>query len=1117
MSDRHPVISLYYGRACPTEASVLEALKSSAEREHDERAFLTIAGLASFAEHRRVVFDVLLAQADSSAQRGMRLAWAFGVRAARWLNPESGWFAQLEQQVPTWTADLLAPQPDGRSAWEMLLWRLFGARCDLEEGTDGNAWLAHLASFLEQRESARFQEPHPVVQGVSNAQVWAWLWASIPMREARLGHWGYLLASGIDPDFQMEVTGGRISLGTCLLWAMHTEKTLPVPSSWEELKFLEPIPPSDASWLAAPAREECFLHGYCWQAMWMLKTAGMNPKALVEPTHWGTPSLGLLARQGMDKGEWDQEDFETAMDRWLALGLDFGQTSTSGQTLLDIAQGRSALAVAKHPPLHPMPYWKVAPDSWTRAATPAAMERFLMSTMVVKLMQEEPALALRLLRLAVDRFGELRVSGLGAAEVNASCLGVVADGLVQLKGLLLDIETQHPVTRLAGLVEEALAEGKVETLLHVVLRLAQVPEVEPGTEVQPLEKMVERASFQALLASLRGHQPVSETVPPAILVKLSAWAQRQPGAPPAKNETLSDKEQVESDGTLKALREWGGVALAAAIAAGMSHSSLEKIRFLTNESAWLKSPSVIEKGSLTEALSFCLISKAALVANSPRLMNRLLTRLGQAGWASEGFSLSEVQRMQEAAEQFESLDVLTAGEQIVFEGLKQAPIECLVFLALHLSKTQWLNSAKPDAQGIADLEMLIFQCRTRPYYSKHVNAGAKRAVLAWLERAMPSPWAKKTRDERWIHKIKAEDSPLDKRPLVPLYTEASLKELEQWAATRMAHEVVQTWRGELIDADPKKSVDLESLPRQRQRLRRLAMAKPALEAMADLRAGFPHFEDVIGQIHDHLLLASRGDGSFSLPPLLMAGPPGTGKTFFFQELASKIATTYKLVSMENVEAGWAIVGLETAYGSAAPGLVFDTLIRQGATANPIILLDEIDKANGSRNMPVAPVLLSLLEPHSARRFTDRCVPLPVDASRVNWVATANDLSKVDAPLKSRFNIVHVANPDYHARRAMGQHIYRALCKSNSWGASFDPELSEETLQVLARPANAARDLRKNITQGLAAAARSSRGQVLPQDLPPDRTPRPLSPWDMPLAEMPVPPSTQVAFQAEVAP
>lgn len=284
-------------------------------------------------------------------------------------------------------------------------------------------------------------------------------------------------------------------------------------------------------------------------------------------------------------------------------------------------------------------------------------------------------------------------------------------------------------------------------------------------------------------------------------------------------------------------------------------------------------------------------------------------------------------------------------------------------------------------------------------------------------------------------------------------------------------------------------------------LRRSARAQQALKNINRLRNGFPHFEKIVDMIENDLALAMMGKGDFFLPPMIMDGPPGTGKTFFFNELARVSQNDFHIFNMESVTAGPAFTGLDRMWSNTAPGDLFEKMIKVESTINPIILLDELDKTSDRNDYPVAPVLLSLLEPHSAKKFLDRSVPLKLDFSRITWVATSNDLKKVSAPILSRFRVMDVPSPNLDARIKMSRTIEEFLRRENLWGSAFKP-VPYETLQVLCAPSGSARDLRKNLMHGFAQAARSQRNIVLPQDLPvPEKTPK-TSPWNTIFEEIP---------------
>lgn len=279
-------------------------------------------------------------------------------------------------------------------------------------------------------------------------------------------------------------------------------------------------------------------------------------------------------------------------------------------------------------------------------------------------------------------------------------------------------------------------------------------------------------------------------------------------------------------------------------------------------------------------------------------------------------------------------------------------------------------------------------------------------------------------------------------------------------------------------------------------LHRVARASDALNGLNMLCENFPHFEKVIEDIRSDLILATRGGDRFYLPAMLMDGPPGTGKTFFFTELARISHNDFKIFNMESISAPSTFVGLDRMWGNTAPGEVFTQMMLRDSFINPIFMLDEIDKLMKGNDYPVEPALLSLLEPHSAARFKDRCFPLQLDLSAITWVATSNNIDKISAPIRSRFRLFDVPSPNLFARVKMSRVIETSLRTKNFWGASFQPT-PEETLQELCRPSGSARDLRKNLMHGFAHAAQKRRSVMLPEDLPVINEPMRKA-WDSPI-------------------
>ncbi|OYU42488.1 MAG: AAA family ATPase, partial [Burkholderiales bacterium PBB4] len=94
--------------------------------------------------------------------------------------------------------------------------------------------------------------------------------------------------------------------------------------------------------------------------------------------------------------------------------------------------------------------------------------------------------------------------------------------------------------------------------------------------------------------------------------------------------------------------------------------------------------------------------------------------------------------------------------------------------------------------------------------------------------------------------------------------------------------------------------------------------------------------------------------------------------------------------------------------SAAPGLLYEMLV-DGEHINPVLILDEIEKVQKRDDYPnLHQVLYGLLEKHSAGKFRDECVTeVPLDASRITWIATANSLEGIPAPILSRMEVLTI--------------------------------------------------------------------------------------------------------------
>jgi ATP-dependent Lon protease len=260
---------------------------------------------------------------------------------------------------------------------------------------------------------------------------------------------------------------------------------------------------------------------------------------------------------------------------------------------------------------------------------------------------------------------------------------------------------------------------------------------------------------------------------------------------------------------------------------------------------------------------------------------------------------------------------------------------------------------------------------------------------------------------------------------------------------------------------------------------RFTVKPSALPEMQALFEDMPNFAEVLDEIRRQLALCIDSADAVELPPILLLGDPGIGKTHFAQRVAKLLGTGFGFVPMSSLTAGWILSGASSQWKNAKPGKVFDTFLN-GEYANPVIVVDELDKATGDGQYDPLGALYSLLEIRTSSKFIDEFAEVPIDASGAVWFATANDASRIPEPILNRMNVYEIDAPDAAGSIRIARSIYREIRDAHDWGRQFPEAPSEPVLEKLAELTP--REMRRSVQTAFGNAKLAGRSQMTPEDV-----------------------------------
>jgi hypothetical protein len=207
---------------------------------------------------------------------------------------------------------------------------------------------------------------------------------------------------------------------------------------------------------------------------------------------------------------------------------------------------------------------------------------------------------------------------------------------------------------------------------------------------------------------------------------------------------------------------------------------------------------------------------------------------------------------------------------------------------------------------------------------------------------------------------------------------------------------------------------------------------------------FAWMTEALDVISMHVAMSHAG---IKLPPLMLAGPPGTGKTTAAVAFCEALGLPSTVYSVAGVADG-AFQGTSRQYSTGRACVPLQTILLSGV-ANPVIILDEAEKAaTGKHNGSINDIILSMTEPVSASRFFDPYLECAVDLSATSFLATVNRPELLSGALRDRFRILHVPEPQAEHVPSIVAGMLADLRKARGVTQEFLPDLAPDEVALL---------------------------------------------------------------------
>ena len=392
-------------------------------------------------------------------------------------------------------------------------------------------------------------------------------------------------------------------------------------------------------------------------------------------------------------------------------------------------------------------------------------------------------------------------------------------------------------------------------------------------------------------------------------------------------------------------------------------------------------------------------------------------------------TIHEISSRFQGSEQFtKPIDLMESVDQImgfvmpflpVTLGEKQALLEITSLRQRYISFLEILIKAK---------ENITFRIDMARKVSDKVNKSNREAMLREqlkvIQEELQQSDGSGPDDAGYREKIEQSKMPDDVRKKAL----SELKKLETSGNQNHESPVIRNYLDLLLDlpwvTEEKKNIDIA-------------------EARRVLESNHNGLEKVKERIIQHLAvmkLKQEKQGSI----LLLSGPPGTGKTSLGKSIADALGRKYVRISLGGIRDEAEIRGHRRTYVGALPGRIIHG-IQKAKTKNPVFILDEIDKLSSSYAGDPASALLEVLDPEQNSTFSDHYLEVPYDLSDVLFIATANTLATIPAPLLDRMEHIEISGYTKNEKYAIAKdHLIPEVLKEHG----LDTDMLQVTDEAL---------------------------------------------------------------------